>query len=161
MEISSSQRLIIPISYALIRAHSWLPRPPLADEIAVLKAQLEARRTGGGGRAGAAALASPTSALNSSMMQNVDTLLEEEVVVVEKLVSKTIDVTDEIVQQKREEARAQIEQIQDAALRERELMKLKQSEVGLGFRVYAFGDSIFVHEKRDLPGSVWHILLLL
>ena len=106
-------------------------KPGTADEIAVLKAQLEARRTGGGGaRSGAsAALASPTSALNSSMMQNVDTLLEEEVVVVEKLVSKTIDVTDEIVQQKREEARAQIEQIQDAALRERELLKLKQSEV--------------------------------
>lgn len=121
------------------------PPPRLADEIAVLKAQLEARRTGGGGgRAGAAALASPTSALNSSMMQNVDTLLEEEVVVVEKLVSKTIDVTDEIVQQKREEARAQIEQIQDAALRERELMKLKQSEVC----VYCLVDSRLAHEKE-------------
>jgi hypothetical protein len=123
-----SQRSVI--LYALFNAHSWR-HTPVADEIAALKAQLEARRTGGGGRAGAAALASPTSALNSSMMQNVDTLLEEEVVVVEKLVSKTIDVTDEIVQQKREEARAQIEQIQDAALRERELLKLKQSEVWL------------------------------
>ena len=85
------------------------------DEISMLKAQLAARKSGTVVAGGGLSMTAP-----AFQVQGVDAMVEEEVVVVEKVIHKVIDDTDEVVQAKREEMRSDIASLQDAAAKVRD-----------------------------------------
>eukprot|EP00455_Lapot_gusevi_P025171 TRINITY_DN2641_c0_g2_i1.p1 TRINITY_DN2641_c0_g2~~TRINITY_DN2641_c0_g2_i1.p1 ORF type:complete len:781 (-),score=158.43 TRINITY_DN2641_c0_g2_i1:50-2308(-) len=102
------------------------------EEIALLKAQLEARRASaqnGTALPPMEALPPPSESLLSGEnpeFQSPDTIVEE--VIVEKVVVQHVDVSDEIVNQRRQEVEIQLKSMEEMSQREREEMLAKQSE---------------------------------
>jgi kinesin family protein 3/17 len=90
------------------------------EEIEQLKAQLAARKNG-------TVIASTGSIETHDEMRGVEGL-EEEVVVVEKVVNKVVDMTDQVLQQKKDEIRSDLANLQSQAQKEKDQFLAKQSE---------------------------------